>query len=92
MSRIGKTIIPAVFLVGCVAGVISREVFTVPMALAQGGADKWDYFCIHESEFDKLGPKLKAAGAQGWELTAAESVFGSDGRSAPSWCMKRRLP
>ena len=93
MPKVGKLVFLCVFIAGCVAGVVSREVFSVPKANAQTH-ERWDYFCFQEPDAreGKVGAMLKTAGAEGWELAAAATPsWANGGQSNPTWCMKRRL-
>ena len=94
MLPVGKFAVLSIFIAGCVAGVVSREVLSVPRAMAQT-TERWDYFCIQEPDAreSKIQASLKTAGAEGWELVAAATpIWATGGQSNPSWCMKRRLP
>jgi hypothetical protein len=82
MRNAAKLAVTVVFITGCVTGAIARDVFRVPAALAQSPIDRWDYFCFADDNPNEVQTKLKAAGAQGWDLSTTTGTF---------WCMKRRM-
>jgi hypothetical protein len=90
-----KSVVVAAFVGGLVSGALALEVFSVRAAAAQTpGAQpsappappqappRWDYYCFADDSPPSVQQKLKAAGAQGWELSTSSGTF---------WCMKRRL-
>ena len=86
MRRIKRLAVAVIFVTGCATGLVAREAFSVPKALAQSNAPRWSYFCIDENDRDELEKKLNAAGAQGWELVTGTNT------SKPFnmyWCMRR---
>lgn len=70
------------FAIGC-----ATARFVVPPAHA-ANVQRWEYLCFAESGASEVQQKLNAAGAQGWDLVAAN---GGDTHS-DRWCMKRPLP
>ncbi len=85
MSKIRNLGVAAVFLAGCaVAGASAR--FVVPPASAQQAATltKWDYLCFNEYETEKVQSNAKAAGVEGWEMSASMNHGNCE-----SWCFKR---
>ena len=87
----------AIFLAGCVAGVVAKEAFTVPRALAQPAAGREEYFCfgVPSSNFENLEKRtkiaetqLKAAGREGWVLATAVPYASNEA----TYCMRRDLP
>ncbi len=89
MHRLKKLAVAVIFVTGCATGLVAREVFTVPQALAQSTAPRWSYFCIDENDRDDLEKKLNQAGAQGWELVSS----GAGPKSfSIYWCLRRPAP
>lgn len=89
MRRIKKLAVAVIFVTGCATGLVAREAFSVPQALAQSTAPRWSYFCIDENDREDLEKKLNTAGAQGWELVTAGSSVKSYGIY---WCLRRPAP
>ena len=87
----------AVFLVGCVAGVVAKEAFNVPRALAQPAAGRQDYLCFGtpaspfgdtEERSKAAETQLKAAGREAWVLVTAVTFA----NNSATYCMRRDLP
>ncbi len=75
------------FIGGCVAGA-SRV--AVPSAKASYVVEqRWAYFCFQDSNIDDVNYKANAAGARGWELSAATSA--ANGNDA-IWCFRQPRP
>ena len=83
----------AIFLAGCVAGVVAKEAFTVPRAMAQPAvAGRQDYLCFevppHKDRIKDAETHLKAAGREGWVLVTAVPWA----NHSATYCMRRDLP
>jgi hypothetical protein len=72
------------YFVGCA----TARVTTPPVANAQAGAQRWEYFCTDGYNDETIMERANEAGAQGWEMIAG---VGST-RVAGLWCFKRALP
>jgi hypothetical protein len=73
-----------VFFAGCAA----ERLLVVPPAHAGTAPERWEYFCTHKWDDDRVTQMANEAGQKGWEMAGV----GASGNVDPIWCFKRPLP